>query len=65
MKVAKTFLERAFELAKSGQCASFKDLRMTLKAERYLASEIDQLKGLSLRRQLLDLMAKHPRAGKL
>lgn len=60
--MAKAFLERTFELARSGRCASFMELRRALKAEGYIAGELDQLKGRSLRQQLMDLIAR--RAGK-
>lgn len=47
-------LERAFELAKAGDCASIDDIRRRLKAEQY--SQVDaHLAGATVRRQLLDL----------
>jgi hypothetical protein len=47
-------LERAFELAKTGDCASIDDIRRRLKAEKY--SQVDaHLAGATVRRQLLDL----------
>ena len=47
-------LERAFELAKAGECASIDDIRRRLKAEQY--SQVDaHLAGSAVRRQLLEL----------
>ena len=47
-------LERAFELARTGECTSVDDIRKRLKAEQY--SQVDaHLAGASVRRQLLDL----------
>jgi hypothetical protein len=47
-------LERAFELAQSGQCASIDDIRRQLKAESF--TQVDaHLAGATVRRQLLDL----------
>ena len=47
-------LERAFELAKTGECVSIDDIRRRLKSERY--SQVDaHLAGSTVRRQLLDL----------
>jgi hypothetical protein len=47
-------LERAFELARTGDCTSVDDIRKRLKAEQY--SQVDaHLAGASVRRQLLDL----------
>ena len=57
--MSRAFLERAFELARSGRCASLKDLRRTLKAERYSVGEFDQVRGAALKRQLLDLIANN------
>jgi hypothetical protein len=50
-----TVLERAFELASSGMCASLDDLRRRLKKEGY---ELNQLQGRALRMQLLGLIKK-------
>jgi hypothetical protein len=44
-----TALERAFELAKSGDCASVADLRKRLKGEGY---SLQKIVGRSLSRQL-------------
>ena len=44
-------LERAFALARSGQCASIDDIRRKLKSEQY-ASIDDHLAGPSIKRQL-------------
>jgi hypothetical protein len=47
-------LERAFELAKSGDCGSIDDIRRQLKSEHY--AQVDaHLAGSTVRRQLLDL----------
>ena len=49
-----SIIERAFELARTGQCGSIDDIRKRLKAEQY--SQVDaHLSGISVRRQLLDL----------
>ncbi|MFL6749288.1 MAG: hypothetical protein ACJ8E6_11475 [Sphingomicrobium sp.] len=55
-------LERAFELAQSGECGTIDDIRRKLKAESY--SQVDaHLAGATVRRQLLDL-CKTARAGR-
>jgi exonuclease VII large subunit len=46
-----TILERAFELAQSGDCENFNDLRQKLKAEGYTDSAT-QMSFPSLRKQL-------------
>jgi hypothetical protein len=57
-----TALERAFELAKSGECTSVADLRKRLKAEGYSQQKIV---GRSLFRQLEALIkAAAPETGK-
>jgi hypothetical protein len=49
-----SIIERAFELARSGDYATIDDIRKRLKSERY--SQVDaHLAGTSVRRQLLDL----------
>ena len=49
-----TTLERAFDLAKSGQCASVNDIRAKLRSERF--DQVDaHLAGPSLSRQLRSL----------
>jgi len=54
-------LERAFELARSGDCNSIDDIRRRLKAEQY--SQVDaHLSGATVRRQLLGL-CKEARGG--
>jgi hypothetical protein len=53
MDGTKTTLERAFELAKSGQVRSIESLRAKLKVEGYM---LTQLTGGSLIRQLRDLI---------
>ena len=48
---AQTTLERAFELARSGSCASVNDIRQKLKAERF--DQVDaHLAGPAISRQL-------------
>ena len=57
-----SIIERAFELARTGQCGSIDDIRKRLKAEQY--SQVDaHLAGAAVRRQLLDL-CKEARAGR-
>jgi hypothetical protein len=53
-----TALERAFDLAKSGSCASVADIKRRLKAEGY---SIDQITGNALARQL-DALVKAARS---
>lgn len=48
-----TALERAFQLAQSGNYATVEAIRKQLKAERY---SIDQIKGPTLARQLFALI---------
>lgn len=49
-----SIIERAFELAQTGECGSIDDIRKRLKAEQY--SQVDaHLAGISVRRQLLDI----------
>ncbi len=50
----KTVLERAFDLAKSGQCATIDQIRQKLKAESY---NQDFIQGRSLLAQLRAIMA--------
>jgi hypothetical protein len=47
-------LERAFELARSGECAGVQDIKARLKAEHFTGID-DQLYGPSLVRQLKQL----------
>jgi hypothetical protein len=54
-------LERAFELARSGQCHSVDDIRRDLQRERHGNIEA-HLAGPSIRAQLVKLMADAPRA---
>lgn len=51
MPLPSTTLERAFELARSGQCATVADIRLHLKRERFEAVEA-HLQGQSIQRQL-------------
>jgi hypothetical protein len=51
-----TTLERAFELAKSGECASIADIRIRLKKEGYSDWQ-SHTKGPSIRAQLNALCA--------
>ena len=48
-----TAIERAFQLARSGQAASVTEIIVSLKREGY---SIDQIQGPSLRRQLAELI---------
>jgi hypothetical protein len=50
-----TALERAFQLASSGMCASIQDIKRQLEREGY---DANQLRGKSLRAQLLGLIKK-------
>lgn len=54
MSHGKTALERAFDLAKSGQCATVDQIRQKLKAESY---NQDLIAGPSLLAQLRAIMA--------
>jgi hypothetical protein len=49
-----TTLERAFDLARSGTCASVADIRLALKRERFDQVEA-HLSGHSINRQLRSL----------
>jgi hypothetical protein len=49
-----TSLERAFELARSGRCATIDEVKQRLKAELY---DQHMIEGRSLRSQLRDLIA--------
>lgn len=48
-----TAVERAFQLAKSGQVAEFSEIVKALRGEGY---SVDQLQGPMLKRQLADLI---------
>ena len=48
-----TPLERAFQLARSGRCASTMDIKRTLRMEGYSLEQID---GTALHRQLAGLI---------
>lgn len=54
MRRDKTALERAFDLAKSGQCATIDQIRQKLKTESY---DQDVVQGPSLLAQLRAIMA--------
>lgn len=54
MSFQPTSLERAFELARSGECASISDVRKRLKQE---GLSVSQLEGPTLTRQLRELCA--------
>ena len=49
MQANTTAIERAFELAKSGQCVSVAEIKRRLHAEGYFA---DQIEGRALSEQL-------------
>jgi hypothetical protein len=53
MDYRSTSLERAFELAKSGQCATVEEIKKKLKAEGFWD---DQLVGKTLIKQLRELI---------
>lgn len=53
-------LERAFELARSGECRSLLEIRQRLKAERHHLVE-EHLTGHSIRRELSKLCAEAKR----
>lgn len=55
MKPNTTSLERAFELAKSGQYLTMDHIRTKLKAEGY---DFRQLEGRVLSKQLVEIMQK-------
>jgi hypothetical protein len=54
----KTTIERAFELAHSGECKTMNDIRSRLKAEGY---HPDLIEGRSLVIQLRTIMADAPK----
>jgi hypothetical protein len=54
MSFRPTPLERAFELARSGECATVSDVKLRLKQE---GLSISQLEGPSLARQLREICA--------
>ncbi len=56
-----TTLERAFQLAKSGDCASIADIRLRLKSEGYSDWQ-SHTKGPSIRNQLNALCAEAVKA---
>jgi hypothetical protein len=49
-----TALERAFDLAKSGECRTVRDIRFRLKRDGYA---VEQIVGRQLQNQLVALMA--------
>ena len=51
MSLPTSTLERAFELARSGECATVADIRLRLKRERFDSVEA-HLQGQSIQRQL-------------
>lgn len=57
-----TLIERAFQIARSGDCESLAQLRDQLRRERYPDNAIlTYVAGKSLRKQLMDLMLEHRR----
>ena len=56
MRQDKTTLERAFELAKSGKCATVDEIRQKLKAENFDRHAIE---GPSLLAHLRAIMSAH------
>jgi hypothetical protein len=57
-----TTLERAFQLAQSGECSTLDDIKQRLKAEGY---PLAQLTGYALNKQLLAIMRKAQEGPKL
>jgi hypothetical protein len=53
MDLTKTTLERAFELARSGNCLYFSDIIQHVKTEGY---SLEQLQGATLKKQLTKLI---------
>ena len=51
----RNIIQRAFELARSGNCRSLRDIQQKLKAERYEAVEA-HLSGSTIRKQLLAVL---------
>jgi hypothetical protein len=60
MDPSRTALERAFELARSGNCRSVEEIRKKLTSEGYSAA---QLTGKGLLRQLQSLIPGGPKVG--
>ena len=54
-------LERAFELARSGDCQTVGDIRLRLLQERY-PYVIPHLRGSGIRRQLREMLKARPMA---
>jgi hypothetical protein len=52
-------IERAFALARSGECRDMRELEQRLKREGY-TSVLQHLSGPSIRRQVNELMANRP-----
>jgi hypothetical protein len=52
-----TALERAFDIAKSGECESVQEIKKKLKAEGF---SLEQITGPTLSRQLLELLKAAP-----
>jgi hypothetical protein len=52
-------LERAFHLARSGECQDMNELEQRLKREGFVSVQ-NHLSGPSIRRQLRDMMARIP-----
>jgi hypothetical protein len=57
-----TAVERAFQLARTGQVAEFSEIVKALRGERY---SVDQLQGPMLKRQLVDLIKTARARGRL
>jgi hypothetical protein len=55
-----TMIERAIQLAQSGQCISVNDVRQQLRREGYVGIGVE-LAGAAINRQLIDLLhaARH------
>lgn len=53
-------LERAFELASSGQCRSKKEVAQALSKEGYTMDDLSHLSGRLISEQIVDLLTKAP-----
>jgi hypothetical protein len=52
-------IERAYQLARSGKCANFAEIRLRLKSERFASREIlDYFAGRAIRDDLANLCEK-------
>jgi len=63
MTPGRTTLERAFELARSGECRTVGEVTVRLKAEGYMDLQHHLSAGKGLRKQLADLCAEARQTG--